>query len=253
MSRKCSTAELSAPYSLSPAAKGEGREWAGYRQSPRPAQWRIRVAPSRPRPSLWITISTLRGPPRPPISKPSWRWSEARLRGLCRPLEPRRARAMLASSRHAYFLGVDGAGAAVAFAILRDLDEPHGNLYLKRIAVDEPGQGVGGAFLGAAGRLGVCEHAARTGSVSTALPKCARAARLREARLHPRRRAARGLSRAGRPAAGSDADGAHAAEWLARRARRLVAPDDRRCAASSAPARLRPCRWLRFAGSRAAA
>ena len=45
-------------------------------------------------------------------------------------------REMLASSRYAYFLGLDGAGAAVAFAILRDLDEPHGNLYLKRIAVD---------------------------------------------------------------------------------------------------------------------
>ena len=54
---------------------------------------------------------------------------------------------MLASSRYAYFLGVDGDGAAVAFAILRDLDEPHGNLYLKRIAVDEPGRGVGTRFL----------------------------------------------------------------------------------------------------------
>ena len=35
----------------------------------------------------------------------------------------------------------------VAFAILRDLNDPHGNRYLKRIAVARPDQGVGGAFL----------------------------------------------------------------------------------------------------------
>jgi len=54
---------------------------------------------------------------------------------------------MLESPRYAYFLGRDGEGRAVAFAILRDLDDPYGNLYLKRIAVAAPGQGRGTAFL----------------------------------------------------------------------------------------------------------
>jgi RimJ/RimL family protein N-acetyltransferase len=50
---------------------------------------------------------------------------------------------MLASARHAYFVGErDG---VEAFAILRDLDDPHGNVYLKRIAA-RPGRGAGGAF-----------------------------------------------------------------------------------------------------------
>ncbi len=34
-----------------------------------------------------------------------------------------------------------------AFAILRGLGDPHANLYLKRIAVARPGQGLGTAFL----------------------------------------------------------------------------------------------------------
>ncbi len=54
---------------------------------------------------------------------------------------------MLASPRYAYFLAADGEGRAEAFAILRDLDDVHGNLYLKRIAVSSPGRGVGVAFL----------------------------------------------------------------------------------------------------------
>ncbi len=54
---------------------------------------------------------------------------------------------MLASPRYAYFLCVDRAGTPVAFAILRDLDDTHGNLYLKRIAVEPPGQGLGTRFL----------------------------------------------------------------------------------------------------------
>jgi RimJ/RimL family protein N-acetyltransferase len=54
---------------------------------------------------------------------------------------------MLASARYAYFLGRNGAGALVAFAILRDLDDPHGNVYLKRVAVDSPGRGRGSHFL----------------------------------------------------------------------------------------------------------
>ncbi len=55
-------------------------------------------------------------------------------------------RAMLASSNYAYFVGEATDGAIAAFAILRDLEDAHGNLYLKRIAVARPGQGVGGAF-----------------------------------------------------------------------------------------------------------
>ena len=54
---------------------------------------------------------------------------------------------MLASPRYVYFVGAAGSGEIVAFAILRDLDDAHGNLYLKRIAVAQPGQGLGTAFL----------------------------------------------------------------------------------------------------------
>jgi RimJ/RimL family protein N-acetyltransferase len=56
-------------------------------------------------------------------------------------------REMLASSSHAYRLGVAENGAVMAFAILRGLGDPHANLYLKRIAVARPGQGLGTAFL----------------------------------------------------------------------------------------------------------
>ena len=52
---------------------------------------------------------------------------------------------MLAGPRHAYFIG-EREGVE-AFAILRDLDHPHGSLYLKRIAVARPGLGVGARFL----------------------------------------------------------------------------------------------------------
>jgi RimJ/RimL family protein N-acetyltransferase len=54
-------------------------------------------------------------------------------------------RAMMAAG-HAYLVG-EASGAIVAFAILRDLDDPHGNLYLKRVAVAPTDAGVGGAFL----------------------------------------------------------------------------------------------------------
>jgi RimJ/RimL family protein N-acetyltransferase len=57
-------------------------------------------------------------------------------------------REMLASPSHAYRLGVAATGAVTAFAILRGLGDPHANLYLKRIAVAHPGQGLGTAFLG---------------------------------------------------------------------------------------------------------
>ncbi len=56
-------------------------------------------------------------------------------------------RAMLDSSSHAYRLGIGAGGAVEAFAILRDVGEPHGNLYLKRVAVARPGRGLGTAFL----------------------------------------------------------------------------------------------------------
>jgi RimJ/RimL family protein N-acetyltransferase len=56
-------------------------------------------------------------------------------------------RAMLSSPSHAYWLGVGETGAVEAFAILRGLGDPHLNLYLKRIAVARPGQGLGTAFL----------------------------------------------------------------------------------------------------------
>ena len=38
-------------------------------------------------------------------------------------------------------------GEALAFAILTGLNDPHGNLYLKRIAVARPGEGIGTEFL----------------------------------------------------------------------------------------------------------
>ena len=56
-------------------------------------------------------------------------------------------RAMFASPTYAYRLGVADKGAVAAFAILRGLGDAHGNLYLKRVAVARPGQGVGTQFL----------------------------------------------------------------------------------------------------------
>ena len=56
-------------------------------------------------------------------------------------------RAMLSSPSHAYRLGVGESGAVEAFAVLRGLGDPHANLYLKRVAVARPGQGLGTAFL----------------------------------------------------------------------------------------------------------
>jgi RimJ/RimL family protein N-acetyltransferase len=53
--------------------------------------------------------------------------------------------ALLAGPRHAYFVGERER--LEAFAILRDLDDAHGNVYLKRIAVRHPGQGEGARFL----------------------------------------------------------------------------------------------------------
>jgi RimJ/RimL family protein N-acetyltransferase len=53
--------------------------------------------------------------------------------------------AMFYGSRHVYLIGERAA--LVAFALLRDLDDAHGNVYLQRIAVARPGEGEGARFL----------------------------------------------------------------------------------------------------------
>lgn len=55
-------------------------------------------------------------------------------------------RAMLASPAYAYRLGFRAG--VEGFAILGRVGDAHGNLYLKRIAVSRPGEGIGTAFLG---------------------------------------------------------------------------------------------------------
>jgi len=55
-------------------------------------------------------------------------------------------REMMADPNYAYLVG-EAEGAIVAFAILRDLGDPTGCRYLKRVAVARPDQGVGRAFL----------------------------------------------------------------------------------------------------------
>lgn len=56
-------------------------------------------------------------------------------------------RAMLASANFRYLVGEKEDGTLAAFAILRDLEDPHGNVYLKRIAAAPPGEGLGSEFL----------------------------------------------------------------------------------------------------------
>lgn len=58
-------------------------------------------------------------------------------------------RAALTTVSHAYLLGMDAAGERAGFAIVRDLDDAHGNVCLKRIAVTAPGRGFGSGFVGA--------------------------------------------------------------------------------------------------------
>lgn len=53
--------------------------------------------------------------------------------------------AMFASPRYVYLIGEREA--PIAFAILRDLDDVNGNVYLQRIAVARPGHGEGARFL----------------------------------------------------------------------------------------------------------
>jgi GNAT superfamily N-acetyltransferase len=56
--------------------------------------------------------------------------------------------AALRTPDHAYLIGTDAAGEQIAFAILRDLNDVHGNVCLKRMAVAVPGQGIGSRFFG---------------------------------------------------------------------------------------------------------
>jgi GNAT superfamily N-acetyltransferase len=56
--------------------------------------------------------------------------------------------AALTDPGYAYLLGTNAAGDRRAFAIVRDLNDAHGNVCLKRIAVPAPGKGVGSRFLG---------------------------------------------------------------------------------------------------------
>ena len=56
--------------------------------------------------------------------------------------------AALRAPDHAYLLGMDAFGERMSFAIIRDLNDAHGNICLKRIAVEVPGQGIGSRFLG---------------------------------------------------------------------------------------------------------
>jgi diamine N-acetyltransferase len=55
-------------------------------------------------------------------------------------------RAMLASPAYAYRLGFKAG--AEGFAIISGVGDAHGNLYLKRIAVSRPDEGMGTVFLG---------------------------------------------------------------------------------------------------------
>lgn len=55
-------------------------------------------------------------------------------------------RAMMRDAATVYLVG-EVRGEMVAFAILRGFNDLHGNRYLKRVAVAEPNEGVGGAFL----------------------------------------------------------------------------------------------------------
>jgi diamine N-acetyltransferase len=56
---------------------------------------------------------------------------------------------MLDSPMFNYFVGADSHGEIAAFAILGAIDDPHGNVYLKRVAAARAGEGIGSAFLAA--------------------------------------------------------------------------------------------------------
>ena len=54
----------------------------------------------------------------------------------------------LADKGNAYLIGHDGQGPR-GFAIVCTLDDPHGNVLIKRVAVERPGEGFGRRFMGA--------------------------------------------------------------------------------------------------------
>jgi len=58
-------------------------------------------------------------------------------------------RAALADPAQAYLIGAVEGDEAVAFAIIQAIGDAHGNLCLKRIAVTQPGRGIGRRFLSA--------------------------------------------------------------------------------------------------------
>lgn len=70
----------------------------------------------------------------PDYEKTVGRWSEAE------------HAAEFACAASAYLVGEED-GARVAFAILQTLDDPSGNIYLKRFAVSRQGEGIGGRML----------------------------------------------------------------------------------------------------------
>ncbi|RBP03779.1 acetyltransferase (GNAT) family protein [Roseiarcus fermentans] len=102
------------------------------------------------------TESARTAPPEPATVRPAGPDDVAAIMGLergpgfdafvGRSAEPEH-RAMMADPGFAYRLGLARDGAAVAFAILSGLGDPHGNLYLKRVAAIRPGEGIGTAFL----------------------------------------------------------------------------------------------------------
>jgi RimJ/RimL family protein N-acetyltransferase len=55
--------------------------------------------------------------------------------------------AAIVNPAYAYLVGTDAAGGSAGFVILRDLDDPHSNVCLKRIAVEQPGRGFGSTLL----------------------------------------------------------------------------------------------------------
>jgi diamine N-acetyltransferase len=54
---------------------------------------------------------------------------------------------LIADPAHAYLLGLGDDGAIRGFAILRGIGDPSGGVYLKRIAIRDPGQGFGSTML----------------------------------------------------------------------------------------------------------
>lgn len=54
---------------------------------------------------------------------------------------------LIADPGHAYLLGLDADKAVRGIAILRGIGDPSGGIYLKRIAIRDPGHGFGSAML----------------------------------------------------------------------------------------------------------